>query len=101
MLSHKAEQFSYHSGCGRGVPGSADGEPSRGVIAARDGGTGIETRLRCTGCSTDLPENDILEITDYRVGETGADEVTFVCPLCGCSSTSVRTGRAGGCDADD
>jgi len=95
MVSAESEQYSYHSGCGRVVSGAAVEKPQPGFPALCGDEGGILIYLNCTGCGRDVMEHDVFDITGYRPGGSGPDEVTFICPLCGAASTSLRMSRAG------
>jgi len=92
MLTHEKERFSYHSGCGRFNPEETENRPEQD-FCDRYANQGIQISLHCTGCSEDVPERDVFEFTGYREGESGQDEVSFICPLCGAASVSRRYGR--------
>ena len=92
MLTQEAERFSYHSGCGRFDPERAEEKPGQGSPILPGNQDGILIHLHCTGCSENVPEHDVFEITGFQSDEQGQDEVSFICPLCGAASTSLRQG---------
>ena len=93
MLTQETERFSYHSGCGRFDREQAAENPGQDSPVLPENQGGIPIHLHCTGCSENVPEPDVFDITGYRAGENGQDEVSFICPLCGAVSTSRRLGR--------
>ncbi|OPX64831.1 hypothetical protein [Methanoregula sp. PtaB.Bin085] len=95
MVSAESEQCSSCSGCGRVDSGTSVDKPRPGFTALYGKQAGNLIHLHCTGCGRDVMEQDVFDITGYRSGGSGPDEVTFICPLCGAVSASMRLSRAG------
>jgi hypothetical protein len=92
MASTEAERSSDQGGFGRVFP-ETPVENSRHCFSGSAGNQGILINLHCTGCGENISEKDVFDVTEYRSSEQGPDEVSFICPLCGAASTSLRTGR--------
>lgn len=90
MTPTEADGVTGRGGFGFAGTVTAEIRPGQGYPIPGAHSPGIAFHLHCTGCSTDVPEQDVFEITGYRPDERGHDEVSFICPFCGSASTSLR-----------